>query len=121
MGLKSICKYLNEHHIWTRDSGRWGIGSLHQVLTRTTYIGRHYFNTTAWKTTRPKPESEWVAATVPPIIPEEEFYAVQAHLRARSPALTAPRIVAGPTLLTGICFCAACQGAMTLRTSSKGE
>ena len=121
MGLKSICKYLNENRILTRDGGKWGIGSLHQVLTRTTYIGRHYFNTTDWKTKKPKPESEWAEMAVPPIIPEEEFYAVQANLKARSPALTAPRIVSGPTLLTGICFCAACQGAMTLRTSGKGE
>ena len=36
------------------------------------------------------------------------------HAADRSPALTAPRIVSGPTLLTGICFCAACGGAMTL-------
>ena len=27
-----------------------------------------------------------------------------------------PRAVSGPTLLTGICFCASCGGAMTLRT-----
>jgi hypothetical protein len=27
-------------------------------------------------------------------------------LKSRSPAMTATRIVSGPTLLTGICFCA---------------
>jgi hypothetical protein len=37
-----------------------------------------------------------------------EFEAVQTLLKTCSPALTAPRIVSGPTLLTGICFCAAC-------------
>ena len=25
----------------TRDGGRWGIGAVHKVLTRTAYIGRH--------------------------------------------------------------------------------
>jgi hypothetical protein len=35
--------------------------------------------------------------------------------------LTAPRIVSGPTLLTGICFCAACGMAMTLRTGKSGR
>jgi site-specific DNA recombinase len=35
--------------------------------------------------------------------------------------MTAPRIVSGPTLLTGICFCAACGGAMTLRTGKSGR
>jgi site-specific DNA recombinase len=32
-----------------------------------------------------------------------------------------PRIVSGPTLLTGICFCAACGKAMTLRTGKGGR
>ena len=36
-------------------------------------------------------------------------------------AMTAPRIVSGPTLLTGICFCAACGRAMTLRTGKSGQ
>jgi len=39
---------------------------------------------------------------VPPIIDAAEFEAVQALLKTRSPALTAPRITSGPTLLTGI-------------------
>ncbi len=33
-----------------------------------------------------------------------------------NPKVTPARIVSGPTLLTGICFCAKCAGAMTLRT-----
>ena len=57
---------------------------------------------------------------VPPIIDTIEFEAVQTLLKTRSPALTAPRIVSGPTLLTGICFCAACGMAMTLRTGKGG-
>jgi Recombinase zinc beta ribbon domain len=58
---------------------------------------------------------------VPPVIDAAEFEAVQALLRARSAAFTAPRIVSGPTLLTGICFCAACGMAMTLRTGKGGR
>jgi hypothetical protein len=41
---------------------------------------------------------------------------VQAHLRSRNPKVTPARVVSGPTLLTGICCCATCSGAMTLRT-----
>ncbi len=37
---------------------------------------------------------------VPPIIDAAKFAAVQAFLKIRSPALTAPRIVSRPTLLT---------------------
>jgi hypothetical protein len=58
---------------------------------------------------------------VPPIIETEEFEAVQQFLRKRSPQLKAPRFVNNTTLLGGICFCADCGGAMTLRTSGKGE
>jgi site-specific DNA recombinase len=121
MGVKSIAKHLNESSIRTRDGGRWGVDAVHKVLTRTTYVGRHRFNTKYWKTRERKPETEIVEMAVPPIIDAAEFEAVQALLKARSPALTAPRIVSGPTLLTGICFCAACGGAMTLRTGKSGR
>ena len=121
MGVKSITKHLNAAGIRTRDGGRWGIDAVHKVLTRTTYIGRHRFNTKFWKTRERKPETEVIEMAVPPIIEVAEFEAVQALLKSRSPALTAPRIVSGPTLLTGICFCAACGMAMTLRTGKSGR
>jgi len=121
MGVKSIAKHLNESGIRTRDGGRWGIDAVHKVLTRTTYIGRHRFNTKFWKTRERKPEAEVVEMAVPRIIDQAEFEAVQMLLKSRSPALTAPRVVSGPTLLTGICFCAGCGGAMTLRTGKSGR
>ena len=121
MGVKRITNHLNAAGIHTRDGGRWGIDAVHKVLTRTTYIGRHRFNTKFWKTRERKPETEVVEMAVPPIIEVAEFEAVQALLKSRSPALTAPRIVSGPTLLTGICFCAACGMAMTLRTGKSGR
>ncbi|MBV8698505.1 MAG: recombinase family protein, partial [Bradyrhizobium sp.] len=121
MGVKSIVKHLNESGIRTRDGGRWGVDAVHKVLTRTTYVGRHRFNTKYWKTRERKPEAEIVEMAVPSIIEAAEFEAVQTLLKTRCPALTAPRIVSGPTLLTGICFCAACGGAMTLRTGKSGR
>ena len=121
MGIKTITKHLNATGIRTRDGGRWGIGAVHKVLTRTAYIGRHRFNTRFWKTRERKPEAEVVEMAVPPIIDLAEFEAIQALLKSRSPALTAPRIVSGPTLLTGICFCAGCGMAMTLRTGKSGR
>jgi len=53
---------------------------------------------------------------VPPLIEREIYDAVQARLKSRNPMVTPARISSGPTLLTGICFCAKCGGAMTLRT-----
>ncbi len=41
MGVKAIVKHLNAKGIFTRDGGRWGIGQVHRVLTRRTYIGEH--------------------------------------------------------------------------------
>jgi site-specific DNA recombinase len=55
---------------------------------------------------------------VPPIVSETEFEPVQRSLKARNPKMMAPVAVGGPTLLTGICFCACCGGATTLRTGA---
>jgi site-specific DNA recombinase len=41
MGVKNIVNHLNKHRMFTRNGGRWGIGQLHRVLTRRTYIGEH--------------------------------------------------------------------------------
>src|SRR6266487_1729029 len=100
MGVKKITKHLNATGIRTRDGGRWGIGAVHKVLTRTTYTGRHRFNTRFWKTRERKPDTEVVEMAVPPIVEASEFEAVQALLKTRSPALTAPRIVSGTAIST---------------------
>jgi len=68
-----------------------------------------------------KPISEIVTVEVPPLIDQATFDAVQAHLRSRNPKVTQVRVVSGPALLTGICFCADCGGAMTLRTGKGGR
>jgi len=64
MGVKNIAAYLNQHRIFTRDGGRWGIGQVHCILTRTTYVGRHEFNKRA-KNKALKPVSEIVTVEVP--------------------------------------------------------
>ena len=120
MGVKNIAAYLNRHRIFTRDGGRWGIGQVHRILTRPTYVGRHEFNKRA-KNKALKPASEIVVVDVPPLIDQATFDVVQAHLRARNPKVTPARVVSDPTLLTGICFCADCGGAMTLRTGKGGR
>ena len=59
MGVKTIATHLNARRIFTRDGGRWGIGQVHRILTRTTYIGRHEFNKRS-KAKELKPVSEVV-------------------------------------------------------------
>jgi site-specific DNA recombinase len=121
LGTRQLAGYLNERGVGTATGGRWGLGMVHQILTRTTYVGLHRFNVYSWRKKLEKPDDEVVETIVPPIIEQDEFDAVQALLRSRSPQLKAPRFVNGPTLLGGICFCADCGGAMTLRTSGKAE
>jgi site-specific DNA recombinase len=116
MGVKAITCHLNERRLFTRDGGRWGLAQIHAILTRTTYIGEHRFNTRSHKDRERKPESEVAIMACPPLIDRETFDAVQARLKSRDPRMTPARITSGPTLLTGICFCAKCGGAMTLRT-----
>ncbi|WP_421697554.1 recombinase family protein [Ancylobacter sp.] len=120
MGVKAIVSHLNRNRIYTRESGRWGIGQLHRVLTRRTYVGEHQFNSRS-KSKQKKPESEVVVVAVPPLIDTKVFNAVQEQLQARNPKIIPPRVVSGPTLLTGICYCAQCGGAMTIRTGKSGR
>ncbi len=120
MGVKTITKHLNERRIFTRDGGRWGIGTVHRMLTRPTYAGRHEFNKRG-KSKELKPAEEVIAVEVPAIIDQAMFDAVQAHLKARSPKVAHPQVVGGPTLLTGLIHCGKCGGAMTIRTGKGGR
>ncbi len=120
MGVKSITKHLNERRIFTRDGGRWGIGTVHRMLTRPTYIGRHEFNKRG-KSKELKPSEEVIAVEVPAIIDQATFDAVQAHFKARNPKVAHPQVVGGPTLLTGLIHCGKCGGAMTIRTGKGGR
>ena len=121
MGVKNITAHLNQRRIFTRDGGRWGIGQVHRILTRATYIGRHEFNKRSQVQGTEAGQRGRSTVAVPPLIDQATFDAVQAHLRARNPKVTPARVVSGPTLLTGICFCADCGGAMTLRTGKGGR
>ncbi len=120
MGVKNIVSHLNRNRIFTRDGGRWGIGQVHRILTRRTYMGEHEFNKRA-KSKELKPISEIVAVPVPPLIDRETFDAVQALLKARHPTVTPSAIISGPTMLTGLIHCAKCGGAMTIRTGKGGR
>ena len=120
MGVKNIVSHLNRNRIFTRDGGRWGIGQVHRILTRRTYMGEHEFNKRA-KSKELKPVSEIVVVPVPPLINRETFDAVQALLKARHPTVTPSAVISGPTMLTGLIHCAKCGGAMTIRTGKGGR
>ncbi len=65
LGVKKVVSYLNSCRHFTRDGGRWGVGQIHRILTRPTYIGRHEFNKRT-QTKELKPVSEVISVDVPP-------------------------------------------------------
>ena len=114
MGLKKIASYLNARGITTQNGGRWGIGQIHRVLTRRTYMGEHAYNQRSKSGTR-NPASDIVIVPVPPIIRREDFDTVQCLLRRRRFDVK-PRQPYGPApFLKGLVFCSRCGGALTVR------
>ena len=109
---------MNQRGYRTCRRSRFGVATVHDILTNTVYVGSWIFNRRCSKTLRQKPESEHILVDVPIIIAPEEFDAVRATLKARDPHVTAPRVVTGPILLTGLATCATCGGAMTLQTGT---
>ena len=118
MGVKSIAVWLNEHGYRTRGGATWGLGPIHAMLTHPVYGGRMPFNRLEARSRRRKGVSEQVFADVPAIIEPGVFERVQTLLKERNPRVTPPRMVTGPTLLTGLAICASCDGAMTVRTGT---
>src|SRR5262249_41291325 len=119
-GARPIAPPHTGRRIFPRGGGRWGLGQFPRTLTRRTYIGEHEFNKRS-KAKELKPESEVVVVEVPPLIDRETFDTVQARLKARNPKVMPTRVVSGPTLLTGICHCAKCGGAMAIRPGTGGR
>lgn len=117
-GVKAVASWINNNGHRTRSGARWGIGPIHRLLTNPIYCGRHRFNRKDSKTGQEKPVGEVITIDVPAIIEPALFDRVQASLKARKPQVTAPRVVTGPILLTGLAVCATCGGGMTLRTGT---
>ena len=118
LGVKEVVKWLNRHGYRTRRGQTFGVGTVHKILTSTTYIGQCKFNRRSSRTGEQKPDDEIVTVAVPAIIEPDVFEQVQRQLHARSPQVVAPRVTTGPILLTGLAICATCRGGMTLRTGT---
>ena len=118
MGVKAIATHLNERGIRRRGL-RFSTGGVHDLLTSTTYVGRHHFNRNDSRNGRPRPPSQWIELPVPAIIDEQTFNAVQGLLQSRNPKRVAPRVVNGPTLLAGVARCGYC-GAALIQNTGKG-
>jgi len=118
LGVKAITCHLNERGYRTRAGARFGVATVHKILTNRAYVGQFVFNRRCSRTLAEKPAAEHIPITVPALIELPEFEAVQATLKAHNPRSTPARVVTGPILLTGLATCTTCNGPMTLRTGT---
>ena len=119
LGVKDTTKWLNEHGYRTRRGSSFGVGPLHKILTNHGYAtGKWPYGVRDSKTGVLHDPANVVEIAVPTIIPLELFDSVKQRLSQNNPKVTPPRIVNGPTLLTGLAICASCGAGMT-RTGTR--
>ena len=119
LGVKQTTKWLNSHGYRTRRGAAFGVGQLHKILTHPGYAtGKWPYGVRDSKTGALNDPSTIVEIDVPAIIPREVFERVRQRLSQNHPRVTPPRVVNGPTLLTGLAICASCGAGMT-RTGTR--
>ena len=89
LGHKAIAAYLNARSLNYRGKP-WTKTKVYQVLHHTACRGELAFNKTVHKTKKTKPESEWIIASVEPIIDAETFVAAR-HRSGGAPPRTCRR------------------------------
>src|SRR5437763_6637500 len=113
---------------------RWNVASVRGISRHTAYAGRALSNRTQVAPARrrksamlpagpgqshaPRPEEDWIAVPVPPIISEEIFAQVQAKLDANQQG--AARNTRHEYLLRALVSCGACRLSCTCRQTAAG-
>lgn len=114
LGVKETTKWLNSHGYRTRRGSTFGVGPVHKILTNTCYAtGLWVYGKRDSRNGGLNDPSTVVEIPIPALIELAIFDRVQAKLSNNNPRTTAPRIVNGPSLLTGIAMCASCGAGMT--------
>ena len=121
LGVKDIASWLNGGGYRNSNGNLFYTSEVHTILTRETYIGTHYYNRIDSRTRTERPREEWIAVSVPQIIPKHEFERVGELLYQRRPNVTAPRITNSEVLLSGLGRCQACGSPLVLRTGKSGR
>ncbi len=75
VGIGKLAEELNDEGK-TYRSRPFTPNLVHSILTRETYVGRHYYNTKDSRTKKPRPRDEWIEVSVPQIVSEADFEAV---------------------------------------------
>ena len=114
LGVKDTTKWLNSHGYRTRRGATFGVGPVHKILTNTSYAtGQWPYGVRSSRDGRKHDPATVVHIPVPILIEQGDFERVQAKLARSNPKTTPPRVVNGPSLLTGIAVCASCGSGMT--------
>ena len=122
LGVKDVCSWLNAHGYRTRLGAAFGVGPVHKILTNAGYAtGKWPYGVRNKRTGMSNDPASIIEIPIPAIIPLELFERVQARLTANNPRVTPPRVVNGPTLLTGLAVCATCGAGMTRTGTTRGE
>jgi site-specific DNA recombinase len=119
LGVKETTKWLNEHGCRTRRGSTFGVGPLHRILRSSYYAtGKWPYGRRNSRTGGLHDPATIVEIEIPTIIPLDLLEKVHAQLARNNPRVTPPRVVNGPTLLTGLATCASCGAGMT-RTATR--
>lgn len=122
LGVKDVTKWLNSRGYRTRKGATFGVGPVHGILTNSCYAtGKWPYGRRSSRTGQRHDPSEIVEVDIPKIISLDLFDAVQERLKRNNPKVTPPRVVNGPTLLTGIAVCGSCGAGMTRTGTRRGE
>ena len=114
LGVKETTKWLNGHGYRTRRGATFGVGPVHKILTNACYAtGQWPYGVRSSRDRSKHDPSTVIYIPVPILIERAYFDRVQAKLASSNPKTTPPRVVNGPSLLTGIAICASCGSGMT--------
>jgi DNA invertase Pin-like site-specific DNA recombinase len=114
LGVKQTTSWLNSHGYRTRGGSTFGVGTVHKILTNACYAtGLWPYGKRDSRNGGQHDPSTIIEIPVPTLIEPEVFQRTQAKLGQNNPRITPPRVVNGPSLLTGIAVCASCGAGMT--------
>ncbi len=112
--MKETTSWLNRHGYRTRRGSTFGVGPVHKILTNTCYsTGKWPYGKRDSRNGGQHDPEKVILIPVPVLIDTVTAERVLAKLARNNPRTTPPRVVNGPSLLTGIAICASCGSGMT--------
>ena len=117
-GAKAVAINLNRRTLLYRGR-RWTRDLVLKVLSEPAAIGTYYWGRLDSRGQQLRPESEWIAIRVDPIVDRELYDMVQDLRARRDPGRSSGRTPSSPLLLAGLLRCAKCGDTCQLESSGK--